>query len=439
MSHAVMAYFFSDRGLIMLMYFRDLTHTARKYLLTFLKWLLIASVLGAACGLIGAAFRTAIDAVTLFRGGHGWVIWLLPLGGIAIVLLYSVTRQEGIGTPTVIDAVLHKGRIPPMMAPVIFAATTLTHFLGGSSGREGAALQIGGSLGSFCAVTLRLKPSDRRITILCGMAAVFTALFGTPVGAALFVLEVSDVGAICYSALVPCVIASGTAYAVTGALNIQPTRFTVPMPELSLGLMGKVLVLAMLCALLSVVICTSLRFSEQHMSRWIKNPMLRAAAGGAAILALTYALGTTDYNGAGEPIFRQALEQGSCAPEAFALKLLFTVITLSCGFKGGEVVPTFFMGATFGCILGPVLGLPAGFAAAIGLSATFCGATNCPLATLLLSAELFGGGRLETFAAACAISYLFSGYCSLYPNQMFLYSKVDAELLGEEKEEASER
>lgn len=423
----------------MLKYFRDLTHTAGKYLVTFFKWLIIASVLGAVCGLTGAAFHAAIDAVTLFRGGHTWIIWLLPLGGIVIVLLYSVTKQNGIGTPTVIDAVLHKGRIPPMMAPVIFIATTLTHLLGGSAGREGAALQIGGSLGSLCAVTLRLKPSDRRITILCGMAAVFTALFGTPVGAALFVLEVSDVGAICYSALVPCVIASGTAYAVTRVLHIEPTRFTVLMPELSLGLMGKVAVLAMLCALLSVVICTSLRFSEQHMARWIKNPMLRAAVGGAAIIALTYALGTTAYNGAGEPVFRQALEQGKCAQSAFALKLLFTVITLSCGFKGGEVVPTFFMGAAFGCVIGPLLGLPAGFAAAIGLAATFCGATNCPLATLLLSAELFGGGRLETFAAACAISYLFSGYSSLYPNQMFLYSKVDAELMGEEKDESSER
>lgn len=410
---------------------RNQLHTAGKYLLVFLKWLAIAAVLGGVCGLVGALFHTVIGQVTAFRAAHGWILWLLPVGGIAIVGLYSLTKQNGNGTPTVLDAVLHDGKVPALLAPVIFLATAVTHLLGGSAGREGAALQIGGSLGSLCGKVLRLRPSDRRIAVFSGMAAVFTALFGTPVGAALFVLEVANVGELCYAALVPCMIASGTAFTVTRALHIEPTRFTVAMPELSLSLMGRAAVLAIACALLSVAVCVVLHQTEHLASRLFKNRYLRVVVGAAALIALTLLLGT-DYNGAGENVFRRALEQGECAPEAFILKLLFTAITLGFGFRGGEVVPTFFIGATFGCLTGPLLGLPAGFAAAIGLAATFCGATNCPLATLLLSAELFGGGRIEVFAAACAISYLFSGYSSLYPNQRFLFSKVSAELLHPE-------
>lgn len=411
---------------------------AGKYLLVFLKWLAIAAVLGGVCGLVGALFHTVIGQVTALRAANPRIIFLLPVGGLAIVGLYALTKQTGNGTPIVLDAVLHDGKVPALLAPVIFLGTCITHLFGGSAGREGAALQIGGSLGSLCGKVLHLRPSDRRIAVFSGMAAVFTALFGTPVGAALFVLEVANVGEFCYAALVPCVIASGTAYTVTRALHIEPTRFAVAMPELSLGLMWRVAVLAIVCALLSVLVCVVLHKTEHLASRLFKNRYLRVVVGGAVLIVLTLLLGT-DYNGAGEPIFRRALEQGQCAPEAFILKLLFTAITLGFGFRGGEVVPTFFIGATFGCLTGPLLGLPAGFAAAIGLAATFCGATNCPLATLLLSAEMFGGGRIEVFAAACAISYLFSGYSSLYPNQRFLFSKVSAELLHPEARENDDR
>ncbi len=403
--------------------------TAWRYLLVFLKWFTIASILGAVCGLVGGAFHMAIGQATAFRLAHPQIIWLLPIGGLAIVGLYSLTKQHGKGTPTVLDAVLNDGTVPPLLAPVIFLSTAVTHLFGGSAGREGAALQIGGSMGSMCGRALHLQPSDQRLTIFCGMAAVFTALFGTPVGAALFVLEVANVGVLCYSAFVPCMIASGAAFLVIQFLHIEPTRFLVQMPALSLPLVGRAAALAVACALLSALLCMVFHRTEHLMERLFKNRYLRVIVGSAVVAALTLLLGTTDYNGAGEPIFRRALEQGQCAPEAFALKLLFTAITLGCGLRGGEVVPTFFIGATFGCLVGPLLGLPAGFAAAIGLSATFCGATNCPLATLLLSAELFGGGRLEVFAVVCAISYLFSGYASLYPNQRFVYSKFNAELL----------
>lgn len=417
-------------------YIHHQLHTAGRYLITFFKWLAVASVIGGGCGLVGTAFTKSIGLAASFYTEHPQIIWLLPVGGIAISGLYTLTGQHGNGTSTVIDAVLKNGKVPALLAPAIFVSTVITHMLGGSAGREGAALQIGGAIGSFCGDTIHLKPSDRHIAILCGMAAVFTALFGTPVGAALFVLEIADVGALCYSAMVPCFIAAASAYSVTHLFKLQATRFAVAMPALSLTLMVKVSILAVLCGLLSVAVCGVFHSTEHLMAHIFKSRMLRAAVGGAVIIALTAVLGTTDYNGAGEPIFRRALEQGQCEPAAFALKLLFTAVTLGAGFRGGEVVPTFFIGATFGCLVGPFIGLPAGFAAAIGLAATFCGATNCPLATLMLSAELFGGARLEAFAAACAISYLFSGYASLYPNQIFLYSKVDAELWhGEEEQE----
>ena len=401
--------------------------TALKYLRTFFKWLVIAAVLGAVCGLVGGAFHTAVGAATAFRTAHSRIIWLLPAGGAVIVGLYSLTKLHGKGTATVLDALLHDSPVPPLLAPVIFVSTALTHLLGGSAGREGAALQIGGSLGSACGSVLRLDAADRRITVFCGMAAVFTALFGTPVGAALFVLEVANVGSFCYSALVPCVISSCAAFSITRALGIEPTRFAVEIPAFSLPVLIRTAVLAIACGVLSIAVCFVLHRTERGMERLFPNRLLRVVVGSAAVVLLTILLGSTDYNGAGEPIFRRALEQGICAPEAFLFKLLFTALTLACGLRGGEVVPTFFIGATFGCTVGPLLGLPAGFAAAIGLSATFCGATNCPIATILLSAELFGTGHAELFAVACAISYLFSGYASLYPNQRFLYSKLAAE------------
>ena len=390
------------------------------------RWALFGAALGVVCGLAGAAFHAAVSSVTALRGAQPWVIWLLPLGGAAVAALYSLTRQHGVGTTAVVAAAQDSGDVPALLAPTIFAGAVLTHFVGGSAGREGAALQIGGSLASTASRALHFSASERSIAVLCGMAAVFSALFGTPVGAAVFVLEMTCVGALRYDALLPCAIASGAAYAVTQALGIEATRFAVPMPELSLGLTLRAAVLAALCALLSVGVCAAYHKTEHLAAHAIPKPVLRAVVGGCAVLALTLLFGT-DYNGAGEPIFRRALETGECAPEAFALKLLFTAVSLGFGFRGGEVVPTFFIGATFGCTVGPLLGIPAPFAAAIGLTATFCGASNCPLGTLLLALELFGGGRAEVFALVCAVSYVLSGVGGLYPNQRFLYPKGYAE------------
>jgi H+/Cl- antiporter ClcA len=282
---------------------------------------------------------------------------------------------------------------------------------------------MGGAIGFHTGRLLRLEESDSRTATMAGMAALFSALFGTPVAAAVFAMAVVSVGVIQYATLLPCLIASLTAYGVSLLLRVEPTRFALAAPGPDVWLFLKVGVLALLCACLSTALCLGVHAAEKQARKWLKSPWLRILAGGAGIVALSLLLGT-DYNGAGMPVIRAAVEEGRAVPWAFAAKLALTALSLAAGFKGGEVVPSFFIGATFGCVVGPLLGIPAGFAAAVGLVAVFCGAVNCPLASTLLAVELFGAQALPYFALACALSYMFSGYTGLYSSQVFLYGKL---------------
>lgn len=402
---------------------------AAKFLRVFAKWLAIASVTGAAGGLIGAAFHLSVDGVNALRESFPKLLWLLPAIGVVIAFIYRFTHLESEGTNAVIDSIHLGERIPLGLVPVIFASTVLTHLGGGSAGREGAALQIGGGLGWSMGRLFRLDEKDMRLATLCGMSALFSALFGTPLTATIFALEVISVGVVYYSGLVPCLTAALAAFWVTRLFDIAPTRFAVESPALSADILWRVAVLGVACAVMSIVFCETMHKSERLISRAVKNPYLRAAAGGLVIIALTYICGTTDYNGAGTAVISRAITEGRAEPAAFLLKLVFTAVTLGCGFRGGEVVPTFFIGATLGCVLGPVLGIPAGFAAAVGLVALFCGAVNCPVASVILSVELFGSGGTVLFAVACAISYMLSGYTGLYSSQKIMYSKLRAEFI----------
>ena len=394
------------------------------------KWLVLAVAVGLVCGVIGTAFHVGVHEATLLRGEHPWLLWCLPLAGLVIVGFYKLTKTEGQGTNAVIDEV-HLGKgLPILLLPAIFLGTVLTHLCGGSAGREGAALQMGGTIGFHTGRLFRLDDKDLRIATLAGMAAFFSALFGTPLTAAIFSIVVISVGVMYHAAMFPCLTAALTAYGVSLLLGVEPTRFTVEMPALAAGTMLRVGVLAVLCALVSVLFCGVMHTAEHLMDRYFPNAWMRAAAGGFAVIALTYLCGTTDYNGAGMEVVTAAVEQGTAHPAAFLLKLLFTAVTLAAGFKGGEVVPSFFVGATFGCVVGPLLGLPAGASAAIGLVAVFCGATNCPLASTLLSIELFGDAGLLYFALACVISYMLSGYSGLYSSQTILYSKLKAQYIN---------
>lgn len=399
------------------------------YAAALLKWIVVGGLVGGVGGVVGALFHLGVNYATSVRLAHPWVLYLLPLGGLVIAGLYRLCKLEGKGTNAVIESVHFGSDVPVLLVPLIFVSTVITHLCGGSAGREGAALQIGGGIGYRTGRLLHLGEKDLPLATLCGMSGVFSALFGTPLTATVFALEVISVGVLYYAGLVPCITAAMTGYLISLLLGVPPTRFTVAMPALDAWTMLLVLVLAILCALVSILFCRGLHITEHLAARLVKNSYLRAAAGGVVIIALTLLLGTTDYNGAGMDVIQRALN-GQANGWAWLLKLLFTAITIGCGFKGGEVVPSFFVGAAFGCWMGTLLGLPPAFAAAIGLVAVFCGAVNCPIASVVLSVEMFGAEGMLYFAMACAISYVLSGYCGLYSSQTILYSKLRAEFIN---------
>ena len=394
-----------------------------------IKWLAVGGLIGGIGGVIGSLFHIGVSYATRWRSAHPWVLYLLPLLGLIIVGLYRVTGVEGKDTNAVIESVHFGKNVPVLLVPVIFLSTVLTHLGGGSAGREGAALQIGGGIGFETGRLLRLGEKDLPLATLCGMSAVFSALFGTPLTATVFAMEVISVGVFYYAGLVPCLTASLVGYLVSLLMGVPPTRFTVAAPLPEACTMLPVLVLAIGCALVSILFCRGLRETGRMAARLLPNPYWRAEIGGALIIGLTLLAGSTDYNGAGMELVERAVS-GEANAWAWLLKLLFTAVTIGFGFKGGEVVPSFFVGACFGCVLGGLLGLPAGFGAAIGLVAVFCGVVNCPFASIFLSIELFGAGGLLYFAVACAVSYLLSGYCGLYSSQTILYSKMRAEFIN---------
>ena len=399
-----------------------------QYAVTLLKWMVLGGVIGLVGGIIGSLFHIGVDTATQMRLAHPWVLYLMPVGGLAIVGLYRLTKTEGKGTNDIIASVHFGEQVPGLLVPVIFVSTVITHLCGGSAGREGAALQIGGGIGYQAGLLLRLGEKDLPLATLCGMSGVFAALFGTPLTATVFALEVISVGVLYYAGLVPCLTAALTGYLVSVLMGVPPTRFTVTVPGLEVRTMLLVMVLALLCAVVSILFCRGLHGVEHLLKRTLKNPYLRVAVGAAVLIGLTL-LTNGDYNGAGMEVIGRAIA-GQADPWAWVWKLLFTAITIGCGFKGGEVVPSFFVGAAFGCVAAGWLGLPAGFGAAMGLVSVFCGAVNCPLASIILSVELFGSGDLLYFAMSCSISYLISGYCGLYSSQTILYSKLRAEFIN---------
>lgn len=393
------------------------------------KWLAVGGLIGGIGGIIGSVFHIGVNYATQVRLAHPWVLYLLPVLGVIIAGLYRVTKVEGKDTNAVIESVHFGKNVPVLLVPVIFVSTVLTHLGGGSAGREGAALQIGGGIGHTTGRLLHLGEKDLPLATLCGMSAVFSALFGTPLTAAVFAMEVISVGVFYYAGLIPCLTAALVGYLVSLMMKVPPTRFAVADPGLDAWTMVLVILLAIGCAVVSILFCRGLQETGRRAARLLPNPFIRAFVGGVLVIGLTLLVGTTDYNGAGMEVVGRAIG-GEVGGWAWLLKLLFTAVTIGFGFKGGEVVPSFFVGACFGCVLGGFLGLPAGFGAAIGLVAVFCGAVNCPIASVFLSIELFGTGDLLYFAMACAISYLLSGYCGLYSSQTILYSKMRAEFIN---------
>lgn len=380
---------------------------------------------GIVVGLVSCGFATLMNLATSVRLSHPILILFLPAAGLLVVGVYHLLKNENdTGTNLVISALQSKDEVPLKMAPSIFIGTIITHLFGGSAGREGAALQLGGSIGSALGRMLKLRDIDKRLIMMCGMSAAFSALFGTPMAASVFSMEVISVGIMHYSALVPCVISSYTGYAIAGYFGLSEHVFGISnLPDFTLKTGLIVVILAMLSALVSGLLCISLHTSAALYKKYFKNPYIKAAAGGAIVAVLTFLLGCQDYNGTGVHIIVKALS-GTVFPAAFLLKILFTSLTLGAGFKGGEIVPTFFVGATFGCLFGNIIGFSPSLCAAVGMVSLFCGVTNCPISSLLISFEMFGYEGMPFYLLACAFSYALSGYFSLYHSQIIVYSKM---------------
>ena len=397
----------------------------KAYLITFLKWGLFGLLMGVLGGLLGAGFHHALHFVTHLRSEHNWLIFLLPVGGLLSVGIYTLFRQRSNrGTNQIIDAVLDGEEVSPLVAPTIFLATATTHLFGGSAGREGAALQLGGATASLLSKVFKLKETDRKILIMSGMSAVFAGLFGTPLTAALFCMEFESVGTIFSPALLPCYVSAFTAAKISGLLGVHPEGLLLETATaVTLGNVWKFLILAILVSLVGILMCWVFHKAEHLAAHTFRNPCIRIVIGGVAVMALTLLVGDHRYNGAGMDMALGAVE-GNAQWFDFLLKMLFTAITLAAGFKGGEIVPTFCIGATFGCIIGALLGLDAGLCGALGLVGLFCCATNSPFASIVLSIEMFGGANLHLFALVCVVCFVLSGHSGLYSSQIIAFPKA---------------
>ena len=411
----------------------DKLHHPEDYVKTFLKWGFLGVLMGAIGGVLGGVFHHALHFVTHFRSGHMWVIYLLPLGGLLTVSLYRIFGMQGNrGTNEIIDATLDGHPVSPMVAPSIFLATAITHLFGGSAGREGAALQLGGSTASLLAKIFRLKTEERKVMVMAGMSAVFAGLFGTPLTAALFCMEFESVGTVFSPALLPCYLAAFVASRISGLMGVHAeTHMIAQAFSITLANCWQYLVLAVLVSLLGIAMCAFFHQAEHFAAHHLPNPFVRILVGGALVTGMTLLVGDHRFNGAGMDMALNAVG-GNADWYSFLMKMLFTAVTLSAGFKGGEIVPTFCIGATFGCVLGSILGLNPGMAAALGLIGLFCCATNSPLASIVLSIEMFGSTNLHLFAFVCVICFVLSGNSGLYASQIIQFSKTD--LIGKTRD-----
>lgn len=403
---------------------KDNLNAAREHAVDFLRWMILAVITGLVVGGVGILFVKGLGLANAFRGGHPEIILGLPLAGLALVLLYKISNYENDkGTNMVISTLHAESQIPFRMAPLIFIATITTHLFGGSAGREGAALQLGGSIGNQLGRWFHLDEDDTRLIVMCGMSAAFSAIFGTPLAAVIFAMEVATIGGMQYAAFVPCMCASLIASAFASAMGCHAEAFTITepitfaaVPALWIALLG------ILCALISILFCQTLHTSGHLFKKYLPNPYIRIAVGSLVIILLTIILQTSAYSGAGVNLIEEAF-LGEAPKTAFIWKIIFTAITLGIGFKGGEIVPSFCIGATFGCLFGTLVGLSPSLCAAVGMVAVFCGVTNSPITSLVIGFEMFGFDCMKYLLIGVAISYMLSGYTGLYSEQTILQSK----------------
>lgn len=397
------------------------------------KWAVLAACAAAMAGSASALFLIALEWATGYRETHHWLIALLPLGGFAVGwVYYRMGQPVEPGNNLVIDEI-HDPRkvIPIRMAPLVFIGTVTSHLFGASVGREGTAVQMGAALSDQLTHLFRLRQEDRRIVLMVGMSAGFSAVFGTPLAGALFGLEVLAIGRLRYDALFPCVIGAIIANQVCLAWGVHHTLYAIPMvAPLGVASIGGVLVAGIVFGLVGLLFATATHRLGALMKRLVTYPPYRPLLGGAVIAASVFALHTERYIGLGIPTIVDAFHH-PLAPWDFAGKFGYTVASLASGFKGGEVTPLFFIGATLGNALAPLLHLPFAMLAGLGFVAVFAGAANTPLATTVMAIELFGPTIAPYAAIACAASYLFSGHAGIYNAQRIGRAKHVRHLPGE--------
>lgn len=408
-----------------------LRHSLHSNTVALFKWIFLSIFIGIVVGLVGVAFHFSLEYVTKLRHDNPWILFCMPLAGLIIVALYHFSgMDEDKGTEGVITSVRNGSLVQLRMAPLIFISTILTHLTGGSAGREGAALQLGGSISSAFGRLFKLDDRDQRVITMCGMATGFSALFGTPLAAAVFAMEVETVGVMYYAALVPCFLGALVARQIAGLFHASATSFHIlhfpeaPTAQNTFSL----ILLGILCGIIANLFCRLLESVGDTYKKRFPNRWMRVYIGSITVIFVTLMVRTTDYNGAGIWVIEKAMN-GEAEPLAFFFKMFLTALTLNAGFKGGEIVPSFFIGAVFGCFIGPIIGLEASFAAGVGLVCVFCGVTNAPMTSILLSYELFGGKGVELMALAIAVSYMTSGYHSLFHSQKIAYSKIKAKYI----------
>ena len=411
--------------------YRSETQTAlNKNILYFIRWTAISIVMGTVCGLIGTAFGYGvIYAQRLFKT-HSFMLYLMPVAGVLIVLLHQMFHELGNrGTNLILESISSDERIPMATLPCIFISTILSQAVGASAGKEGAALQIGGCIGNYFGDVFHMDERDKKVMIMSGMSGCFGAIFGTPLAAAMFGIEVISIGVAYYAALVPCVFASFIGAQISGALGLHGESFLIlHIFEFSLVPALYTVGLGLTCALLSVCFCILLHETQHLYKNKIGNVYVRILVAAGLSIALALIFGR-DYCGAGFNLVEKAVD-GESAYLGFLLKMIFTAVALGGGFKGGEIVPTLAVGASFGCTFGLLTGFEPSLCAAAGMLATFVGVTNCPIATMFLGFELFGFEAMPYFAVAVAISFTLSGYYGLYSGQKFTYSKTKAEFIN---------
>ena len=416
-------------------FFRDRGDHARSVV----RWTLILLPMALLVGMLCAAFLWSLDAATRARFDHPWLLYLLPLGGAAIALLYHWTGRSVEAGNNLIVEQIHApggGGVPLRMAPLVFIGTIATHLFGGSAGREGTAVQLGGSLASAVASLFRLDPAGIRILLMAGVAAGFGAVFGTPLAGAVFALEVLAIGRIEYAGILPCLLAALVGDWACHAWGIHHTPYHIAYAGAGGdGLFGEPLLLAK-AALAGVFFgLAGLVFAEANhalggfLKARIPYGPARAALGGVLLIALVWIVGTRAYLGLGvwsaipgDPTIA-GFFTGPVDKWSWALKMLFTVVTLSAGFKGGEVTPLFFIGAALGNALGGVLGAPIDLFAGLGFVAVFAGAANTPLACTIMGIELFGAANAVPIAVACFVAYICSGHNGIYLSQRIAVPK----------------